>query len=211
MTKVKVDCYWIKELEVDYDNPVELYVEEYPSTPIPEGTVRFCLSHEPHPHLSKKAFAHPECYNYLLTWKQEHLNTIPNAIYFHSFNTRVIDYIFPPKVFGVSTVVGEKWEFEGHTMRHNLFFRQGEITIPRRFYLSGNKLWKGVDYTDQPLLDENSKDRLWDTQFSIAIENIFLNNWFTEKIVDCFLSKTVPVYIGAPNILDYFNGEGIVI
>ena len=206
-----INTYWIKEMELDYNKPVEIYGDHFPTTPIPNGIVRICISHEPHPHLSVKAFEHPEYYTWLLTWKEEHLTKIPNSVFFFATEPRVKDYKFSKKGFGVSTVVGEKDEFEGHRMRQSLYFKQNEITIPTRFYISGTKLWKGIEYTDQPLLDPACKDALWDTQFHIAIENLFMNNWFTEKILDCFLSKTVPVYIGAPNIRNFFNERGIII
>ena len=210
----KVDCYWINDFEVETNRPVEIYVDKYPLTPIPKGTIRFCLSHEPLPHDSVKAFNHPEFYTYLLTWKEEHLARIPHAVFFEAHDTRVIDYEIKPKEFGVSTVVGEKGQFAGHQMRHILWFRKDEIKIPKKFYLSGNKKWREIDYTTIPssmLLSEHSKDLLWDTQFHICIENIPLMNFFTEKIIDCFISKTVPVYIGAPNIGKFFNTDGIVV
>jgi hypothetical protein len=46
--------------------------------------------------------------------------------------------------------------------------------------------------------------------YHIAIENEFLKNWFTEKIVDCFLTRTIPIYIGCENIGEYFNMDGII-
>lgn len=46
--------------------------------------------------------------------------------------------------------------------------------------------------------------------FSVAVENGAYNGYFTEKILDCFLTGTVPIYLGAPNIGDYFNLDGII-
>lgn len=46
--------------------------------------------------------------------------------------------------------------------------------------------------------------------FSIVIENYYDDNWFTEKILNCFGSKTVPIYFGARNIGNIFNTEGII-
>ena len=34
--------------------------------------------------------------------------------------------------------------------------------------------------------------------------------YFTEKILDCFATGTVPIYWGCPNIGDYFNIKGIL-
>jgi len=209
MSIAKVHCYWIKDFEVDTDRGVEIYVDNYPTTPMPEGMIRFCVSHEPHPEDAIKAFAHPEYYTYLLTYKEDHLNNIPNAVFFVAHDTRVINYEIKDKIFGVSTVVGFKGQFEGQQMRHRLWWAKDAIHIPKRFYLSGDRKWP-VDYTNQLVLSETSKDALWDTQFHICIENVFMNNLFTEKILDCFVAKTVPIYVGAPNIDTYFNTKGIV-
>jgi|688.fasta_scaffold64067_6 hypothetical protein len=46
--------------------------------------------------------------------------------------------------------------------------------------------------------------------FSIAIENISMKNYFTEKIMDCFLTKTVPIYYGCTNIGDFYDRRGII-
>ena len=35
-------------------------------------------------------------------------------------------------------------------------------------------------------------------------------NWFTEKLVDCFRTKTIPIYKGCPNIKDFYNEKGII-
>jgi len=34
---------------------------------------------------------------------------------------------------------------------------------------------------------------------------------FTEKITDCFMTGTIPIYYGIKNIGDYFNTDGIII
>ena len=47
-------------------------------------------------------------------------------------------------------------------------------------------------------------------RFSIAIENQVEPYWFTEKIVNCFASMTIPIYIGATKIDKFFNPDGII-
>jgi hypothetical protein len=46
--------------------------------------------------------------------------------------------------------------------------------------------------------------------FSIAIENDTYDTYFTEKILDCFLTGTIPIYKGTKKITEHFNSEGIV-
>jgi hypothetical protein len=57
---------------------------------------------------------------------------------------------------------------------------------------------------------EKKEEGLNDYRFSIVIENEFMENWFTEKIVDCFRTKTIPIYKGCPNIKDFYNEQGII-
>ena len=35
--------------------------------------------------------------------------------------------------------------------------------------------------------------------------------YFTEKLLDCFLSGTIPIYWGCPSIGDFFNTKGMII
>ena len=49
-----------------------------------------------------------------------------------------------------------------------------------------------------------------DSMFGIAIENTSHRGYFSEKILDCFLLKTIPLYWGCSNITDFFKQEGII-
>ena len=48
-------------------------------------------------------------------------------------------------------------------------------------------------------------------KYSIAMENYACEHYWTEKISDCFLSWTMPIYFGCTNILDYFPKESMII
>lgn len=53
-------------------------------------------------------------------------------------------------------------------------------------------------------------DALYPYKYSFAIENSNYLHYWTEKIADCFLSWTMPIYYGCPNITDYFPSEAII-
>lgn len=57
---------------------------------------------------------------------------------------------------------------------------------------------------------EHKIDALKDYQFSIAIENTNEDGYFSEKLGDCILTDTTPIYMGSPNIEDYFNNIHIL-
>jgi hypothetical protein len=56
-----------------------------------------------------------------------------------------------------------------------------------------------------------SKDPFFiNAKFHIACENQDMPNMFTEKLLDCFKTYTVPIYFGCHNIEQYFNPKGIL-
>lgn len=130
----------------------------------------------------------------VLTWGDSILKTADNAIYF-PFGAG--DFEMPltyqqDKQFGVSFMCGPKQLIEGHHLRHRIYSRQNEITIPTQFFYKGEK---------RPC---------WTNMFHIGVENSRNQGYFTEKIVDAFLSKTVPIYWGCPNLGDFFDLDGVI-
>jgi hypothetical protein len=57
---------------------------------------------------------------------------------------------------------------------------------------------------------ENKCTGMAEYMFSIAIENQTSEFYFTEKIIDCFVTGTIPLYFGCPEIDRFFNPEGII-
>ena len=53
-------------------------------------------------------------------------------------------------------------------------------------------------------------DGLSPYMFSIIIENIKYDDYFTEKIIDCFATGTIPIYWGTPKVNDFFDSKGII-
>lgn len=116
------------------------------------------------------------------------------------------------KQFAISTLVGTKVWTEGHRFRGLLYTRQREITsIPYTFYRS-TKIGEIPEITNNPLFIWDSKYELFRTyQYSIAIENSRQDNYFTEKLIDCFVTKTIPIYWGCPNIGHFFRTDGMIV
>jgi hypothetical protein len=57
---------------------------------------------------------------------------------------------------------------------------------------------------------DDGKLELMKYKFHIAVENSALPNYMTEKLHDCFMTKTVPIYFGCPNVSDFYNMDGIL-
>lgn len=88
-------------------------------------------------------------------------------------------------------------------------------------YLPGHKLRKEIEnrfikdqiidfYGQEHKFIQNKSEGLYEYFYSVTVENFKANNFFTEKLIDCFLSKTIPIYYGPSNIGEYFNSEGII-
>jgi len=46
--------------------------------------------------------------------------------------------------------------------------------------------------------------------FSVVFENDLTPDYFSEKLLDCFATKTIPIYLGCKNISKYFDEKGII-
>ncbi len=53
-------------------------------------------------------------------------------------------------------------------------------------------------------------DVLKNYMFCIVVENQQMDFLFTEKIIDCFVTGTIPIYKGCKSIGDFFNIDGII-
>jgi len=86
-----------------------------------------------------------------------------------------------------------------------------KLALPTKFYISQRDLKKYPRAMQKRGLPEGSKKWIFGSQFTIAIENTKRKNYFTEKLLGPFLALCVPIYIGCPNIADYFDPRGMLI
>ncbi|KAF3981532.1 MAG: apolipoprotein N-acyltransferase [Methylococcales symbiont of Hymedesmia sp. n. MRB-2018] len=107
------------------------------------------------------------------------------------------DSDFPQKNQLISIIASDKKRYIGHQLRHQII---QQVKLPELAVLG----WGYV-----PLKEK--KAGLLPYKFSIVIENCQETDYFTEKLVDSFACKTVPIYWGCPNISDYFDIKGMII
>lgn len=161
-----------------------------------------------------------KCYTYfdkILTWDKNVLSQYNNAELF-VFGTSWLNESDLSKInkqFSISMLVGHKTMMIGQILRHEIWNRQLEISIPRNFQISGqspidfrNRF--NIDNNKTIGLDLNSKIDLFHDMFHVCVENVSTENWFTEKLIDCLYSKTIPIYYGCPNIDQYFDTTTIL-
>ena len=109
-------------------------------------------------------------------------------------------WIKEPKIYEkskmISMIASNKKMCEGHLLRLQWVER----------------LWGQVDLYGRGFNEIALKeDGLCDYMFSVAIENGQYETYFTEKLLDCFATGTIPVYLGSPDIGKVFNPDGIIV
>jgi Glycosyltransferase family 10 (fucosyltransferase) C-term len=103
------------------------------------------------------------------------------------------------KEFSVSFLTSAKRQFPGHILRQDIY-----ECLPER--IGELRVWK---HRSPPIINDK-RTVLEPYQFSIVPENSRQSGYYTEKIVDCFIAKTIPVYWGCTDIAKHFNADGIV-
>lgn len=108
-------------------------------------------------------------------------------------------WIETPKIYfknkNLSMITSNKMQTEGHRLRHNIIDK----------YKDHMDLY-GRGFKEVKLKEE----ALIDYRFSFAIENDNYDGYFTEKILDCFATGTIPIYWGTNAVFDYFDKDGII-
>tara|TARA_A100001201_G_scaffold3086_1_gene7316 strand:+ start:2281 stop:3060 length:780 start_codon:yes stop_codon:yes gene_type:complete len=100
----------------------------------------------------------------------------------------------------------------GYISRHLLGQRLDEVRKHCSFQIDGfdsERMPTGYPALNKILSSANNgRDEMMYYNYHIAMENSRHENYFTEKLIDCFLTKTIPIYYGCPNISDYFDLNG---
>lgn len=114
------------------------------------------------------------------TWLEEH------DIKIHDKN-KLISFIFSWK----------DWN-HFHKMRHRIYQK----------FMNDNRIEFYGSGCNNPV--EKKIESLKNYRFSIVVENSVESDYFTEKLLDCFLTGTIPIYLGPKTITEHFDSNGII-
>jgi Glycosyltransferase family 10 (fucosyltransferase) C-term len=103
----------------------------------------------------------------------------------------------PEKTLPLSAITSDLAALPGHRARLRFLAKVRDLPELDRF-------GRGV----RPLADK--WDGLAPYRYSLAIENALVPNYWTEKLADCFLAWTLPLYAGCPNLEEFFPAESFV-
>uniref|UniRef100_A0A6C0B681 Fucosyltransferase C-terminal domain-containing protein n=1 Tax=viral metagenome TaxID=1070528 RepID=A0A6C0B681_9ZZZZ len=158
-------------------------------------------------------------YDMILTFDDEVLKACPNARLCLPACTWIRPEVYNSidterKKTRISSITGSKnMGAPGHSLRQ--FFYMNQLLLRSHFTWfrsSAGSLLPEIQANLVVGKDSHSKDILFlDYQFSLVIENSRQKNYFSEKLIDCLITKTIPVYWGCPNISDWFDTRGWII
>jgi len=94
----------------------------------------------------------------------------------------------------ISMIYSHKNFAQGHNMRHEIAYKYREFV---------DVMGSGVDGKHLKKIHACK-----DYAFQVVIENCKEGYYFTEKLIDCFLSGTIPIYWGSEYIEKFFNRSG---
>jgi hypothetical protein len=137
----------------------------------------------------------------VLGYDQSLLVKVPNSIHLIGTFSFVPNWAATDctKTRMLSLIASKKKSLVGHKLRHRVVRKLRTLGVDVDVMGGGYRPF-----------DEKS-DGLASYRYSMVIENSRQLGYFTEKLIDALLLKTVPVYWGAPDIRTFFDPRGIIV
>jgi hypothetical protein len=203
-----IDSSW-PHIEVDFYKSIDLYVDSFANYKNNENyKILWVKEVDEISNFSQHAINNAKHFDLILAYNQDVLDQCQNSIMFEFGTSWILGYENKnKKKFQISHLTGGKNYTQGHKLRQSVYKRQREIINPIDFYISSH-IPIINDFNSKFIHDK--KDPLFDSQFHICIENSKQKNLFTEKLIDCLYSKTVPIFWGCENINNFFDTRGFL-
>lgn len=139
-------------------------------------------------------------FKFVFTHIKDIVSKLQNGVYIPHGGTwlREEDISIHKKNKNCSFIFSNKNWNSYHRLRHRISDR---LKDDNRVDFFGSGSNKPIEY---------KIDALKEYMFSIVVENSIEADYFTEKILDCFLSGTIPIYVGSKTTSNYFDNDGII-
>jgi hypothetical protein len=136
----------------------------------------------------------------VLTKNDALIAAIPNSAKFIAGFSFVppSDAIPANKTLMTSIIASAKRTHEGHRLRHRV------IDAARTEGLNLDVMGRGY----RPI--ESKVEGLAAYRFTVVIENTREPSYISEKLIDAMRCRSVPIYWGAPDVAEVFDGSGII-
>ena len=141
---------------------------------------------------------HYELFDLVLTFDQQLLEDLPNSrpVLLGGCWIKESDRRLHDKTRNVSIIASAKKNMTGQKMRHKAIRKHRD------------KIDAILGGGYQPINEKT--EGLGPFRYSIVIENCRRNYYFSEKLIDCFVTGTIPIYWGCPSIGLFFDKTGMI-
>lgn len=189
---------WIQPFDNNYPN---ILVDHYCLNSVPNKNRDCALMIEPRSYIPKVyeyIDNHANKFKYVFTTDEKHLKTLPNAkkiVWGGMWIKNLDENAYNKKTKLVSMLASDKQVCYMHKFR----------------YKTAHKYKNKIDcFGSFDGKFEKKENALRDYMFTVVVECTTDKNYFSEKIIDCFATMTIPIWYGCENIGDYFNADGII-
>lgn len=194
-----------ENFELDFDIPVSISVDTFEHDETAKVKILILYLGEPTQTLPYITIDQNVLnkFDKIYTHNPDLLNRFPQAE-FLAFGSCWINFedFKPNKQNHISFVTSSKSFTDGHRLRNQIYKYLDHIDQINEFEIYQHK---------SPPYHSRRNDFFETSKFHIAVENCREKNYFSEKLIDCFASKTIPIYCGCPNIGEFFNLRGMII
>jgi len=151
-----------------------------------------------HPHSYDWIEKNNKYFDYVLTFDQKLISKGENYLYYPHGRCWIHNFNNEKKTKFCSMFASIKSATNGHRLRHQIIDRFKNNNID----CFGGYVKNHIDKKEKGLNEY---------MFSITVENSILPGYWTEKIVDCFATKTIPIYFGDKiSVNNFFDYDGII-
>tara|TARA_R110002110_G_scaffold408497_1_gene630116 strand:+ start:88 stop:906 length:819 start_codon:yes stop_codon:yes gene_type:complete len=148
-----------------------------------------------HPQVYEWIEKNNKLFDYVLTFDSYLLAKGQNFLYYPHGRCWIQEHLDVEKKNEVSIIASGKDFAEGHKLRHSVIKEfEDDLSV--------------FGYGYNPVDDK--AEALSPYKYSVTIENCQQPGYWTEKIVDAFATKSIPLFWGAPEVGDYFDPDGII-
>ena len=143
----------------------------------------------------------------IFTYDEKLLNQLPNAkfypicaeVWYGKNDSSIIDPLaYTGKSKNTSILSSDKQMCEMHKLRIEIARTCKKQALADVMGTIDNGAYVSIEQS------------LQNYRYSFAIENELSDYFFTERLTSCFMAQTIPIYIGARKIDDFFNPDGII-
>jgi len=155
-------------------------------------------------------------FKFIFTYDPTLLNLDPD--FFKYVQPPVVSWVRNKHIYKknklISFIGSNKVLCEGHKFRQQMINKYENLVDHFGRGFPGRELPFTIELdkkSDMEFKTESGKILgLKDYMFSIVMENAIYDNYYTEKIADCFATGTIPIYWGTRTINQHFDSDGIV-